>query len=166
MAFNLKDLFDEYDFDFIGLQETMKKQVDVPICREFDPNNKYTWIWSPSVGKSGGILCGIKSSRFDVNSFKVSRHFVKANVFDKKLKHNYWLVLVYGAAQLTGRESFLVELADICTNLLIPTVIGGDFNILRFGNEKNKPGGTDRFSDMFNAIINTHALREIRLSRG
>jgi hypothetical protein len=49
MAFNLKDLFDEYDFDFIGLQETMKKKVDVPVCREFDPNNKYTWIWSPSV---------------------------------------------------------------------------------------------------------------------
>jgi hypothetical protein len=46
---------------------------------------------------------------------------------------------------------------------LIPTVIGGNFNILRFGNEKNKPGGTDRFSDMF---INAHALREIRLSGG
>jgi hypothetical protein len=107
MAFNLKDLFEEYDFDFIGLQETMKKQVDVSVCRKFDPSNKYTWIWPPSVGKYGGILCGIKSSRFDANSFNFSRHFVKENVFDKKLKRNYWLVVVYGAAQLVDRESFL-----------------------------------------------------------
>jgi hypothetical protein len=57
------------------------------------------------VGKYGGILCGIKSSRFDVNAFKISRHFVEADVFGKKLKHNYWLVVVYGAAQLFDKES-------------------------------------------------------------
>jgi hypothetical protein len=50
--------------------------------------------------------------------------------------------------------------------LLIPAVIGGDFNILRFGNEKNKAGGTTIFSDVFNAIINTYVLREIKLSGG
>jgi hypothetical protein len=46
-AFYLKDLMFEYDFDFIGLQETMKRNVDVSICRKFDSEAKYTWLWSP-----------------------------------------------------------------------------------------------------------------------
>jgi hypothetical protein len=41
------------------------------------------------VGKPGGILCGIKSSRFDVLSVTVSRHFFKEEVFDKKLKDDF-----------------------------------------------------------------------------
>jgi hypothetical protein len=57
-------------------------------------------------------------------------------------------------------------LSDICENLDIPSLIGGDFNILRFADEKNKDGGVNRFSDEFNAIIGRFALRELPLSGG
>jgi hypothetical protein len=50
-------------------------------------------------------------------------------------------------------------LSNICENLDIPTPIGGDFNILRFADEKNKRGGICRFSDKFNAVINIFNLR-------
>jgi hypothetical protein len=48
------------------------------------------------------------------------------------------LIVIYGAAQAEDKEQFLIELTDCCSNLVIPTVIGGDFNILRFGMKKIK----------------------------
>ena len=98
-AFCLKDLIDEFHFDFIGLQETMKRVIDASVWRKFDPDGVYLWHWSPSTGRSSGILCGIKSSRFDVCSATTEKHFVKAILPDKKIQKLLMLVVVYGAAQ-------------------------------------------------------------------
>jgi hypothetical protein len=133
---------------------------------KFDLDNSYNWLWSPSVGRSGGILCGIKSSRFNVISISIGRFFVKARVFDSKNQMEYWLIIIYGAAQDEDTDLFLQTLSDICENLDIPALIGGDFNILRFTNEKNKDGGVTRFSDEFNDIISRFAFRELHLSGG
>jgi hypothetical protein len=57
-------------------------------------------------------------------------------------------------------------LTSICDNLDIPALVGGDFNILRFVDEKNKGNGTSRFSDGFSAVIDLYNLREIPLSGG
>jgi hypothetical protein len=54
----------------------------------------------------------------------------------------------------------------VCNDQRLPLLIGGDFNILRFSSEKNKGMRNNRWSDMFNAIINTYALREIHMSGG
>lgn len=45
-------------------------------------------------------------------------------------------------------------------------LIGGDFNILRFSEEKNKNFHGNRFTDMFNWIINTYDLRDLLLNGG
>jgi hypothetical protein len=144
----------------------MKRKVDSSIWRKFDLDNSYNWLWSLSVGHSGGILCGIKSSRFNVIAFSVGIYFVKAKVSDLKLQKEYWLIIVYGAAQDEDKDLFFQIFSDICENLDIPTLIGGDFNILRFANEKNKGGGVTRFSNEFNLIINKFALRDLPLSGG
>jgi hypothetical protein len=34
--------------------------------RGIDPQKKFMWDWVPSKGKSGGILSGLSSDRFDV----------------------------------------------------------------------------------------------------
>jgi hypothetical protein len=126
--FCLRGLIFEHQSDFIGLQETMKRKVDSSVWRNFDLDNSYNWLWSPSVGRSGGIICGIKSSRFNVISASIGRFYVKARVFDSKNQMEYWLVIVYGAAQDEDKDSFLQTLSDICENLDIPALIGGDFN--------------------------------------
>jgi hypothetical protein len=90
-------------------------------------------------------------------AFFVGRFFVKTRVFDLKSQQEYWLIIVYGAAQDEDKDKL---------NLDIPTLVGGDFNILRFANEKNKNGGVTKFSDEFNSIICKFALRELPLSGG
>jgi hypothetical protein len=76
------------------------------------------------------------------------------------------LIIVYGAAQASEKEDFLVELGNICSNQTLPILVGGDFNLLRFSSEKNKPMAHNKWTDIFNAIINTFALREVHMSGG
>jgi hypothetical protein len=45
-------------------------------------------------------------------------------------------------------------------------MVGGDFNIQRYSDEKNKNFCGNRFSDMFNWIINSYEMREIALNGG
>jgi hypothetical protein len=51
-----------------------------------DPNKNYLWDWSPSKGKSGGILIGLRVDSFDVGS-RTQGDFILMNVlWDKKLE--------------------------------------------------------------------------------
>jgi endonuclease/exonuclease/phosphatase family metal-dependent hydrolase len=57
-------------------------------------------------------------------------------------------------------------LASYCNKTADPYIVGGDFNIVRFSFEKNQNFSQNRFSDVFNAIINACDLREIYISGG
>lgn len=71
--------------------------------------------------------------------------------------------MVYGDAQDHGKENFLPELSSVCHSFKFPALIGGDFNIIRRENEKNKPGGVNIWSFLFNAIIENYGLLELEL---
>jgi hypothetical protein len=45
-------------------------------------------------------------------------------------------------------------------------LIGGDFNVLRFSEDKNKNFTQNRYSDIFNRIINLYELRDLALQGG
>jgi hypothetical protein len=42
-------------------------------------------------------------------------------------------------------------------------LVGGDFNILRKDEDKNKPRGTNKWSTLFNSIIDLHRMIELDL---
>jgi exonuclease III len=166
MSCFLVDFIREQEVDFIGLQETIKKEYSPAFFRAIDPQNLFAWKWIGSVGRSGGILGGFRLSRFNITDTEVGRFFIKVTLMDLKLNVTWCLVIVYGAAQMNDKEDFLIELGRVCSDQRHPTLIGGDFNIIRFSSEKNKFMRANRWTDMFNNIINTYALREIHLSGG
>jgi hypothetical protein len=84
----------------------------------------------------------------------------------KLKKRNIMLVTVYGPTPDEKKEQLLSDLANICSNIKIPTLIGGDYNILIFSGEKNRNFSCNRFTDMFNWIINTFELRDLNLNGG
>lgn len=47
-----------------------------------------------------------------------------------------------------------------------PLLIGGDFNIIRYANEKNTRDGVHRHTDLFNSVIHFYELREIIMTGG
>jgi hypothetical protein len=62
-------------------------------------------------------------------------------------------VVVYGDAQQDGKANFLVELVNFIRSSTYPILITGDFNMTRKESEKNKPWGYNRWSPLFNVVI-------------
>ena len=71
---------------------------------------------------------------------------------------------VYGPAQDDFKSAFLAELVRACQQNPLPTLIGGDFNILRSSKDKNNDRYVDRWPFLFNAVIDSVDLREIDLT--
>lgn len=162
----LKDLIFQHHFHFIGFQETMLEVCEDSVIRKFDTQQEYIWLWNPSKGKSGGILVGIKLDSFDVGSFKQGEYMIQLNLWDKQTKCKWNLLVVYGAAQEEGKIPFLTELSSFCSNNQEPFLIGGDFNIIKYANEKSSNSGVHRHTNLFNSIINFYESREIAMSGG
>ena len=162
----LQNLIREHRFQFIGLQETMQPNIDDQFLKYIDPLQSYLWKWTPSNGRSGGILIGINIDRFDVGGFSEGEYMLQMNLWDKKERSKWNLIVVYGAAQNVRKDSFLSELASFCSRNKDPFLIGGDFNIIRFPYEKNKPSAISRFTNTFNAIIAAYELIDVNMSGG
>jgi exonuclease III len=162
----LSDFISEHNVDFLGLQETIKTNYSSTFFKNIDPQGLFDWKWISSTGRSGGILGGFRLSRFSITDTVVGKFFIKVTLLDLKLNLKWCLVIVYGAAQVGDKDDFLTELGMVCNDQRLPLLIGGDFNIMRFSSEKNKGMRNNRWSDMFNSIINTYALREINMSGG
>jgi hypothetical protein len=87
-------------------------------------------------------------------------------VYDKSTSRKVRLVTVYGPAHDDKKDQFLIELSNICAQNDLPLILGGDFIILRSSDEKNKEFKANRFTYMFNWIINSYELGEIPLNGG
>jgi len=94
----LRNLISEHRFHFLGLQETMQQHIEESVLRKFDPLNNYLWKWTPSNGRSGGILVGVSVEHFDVGSFSEGEFMLQLHLWDKQMKVKWNLVTVYGAA--------------------------------------------------------------------
>jgi exonuclease III len=88
------------------------------------------------------------------------------NLWDKILKLKWNLLVVYGAAHDENKLSFLAELSNFCANNTEPMIIGGDFNIIRYLEEKNTMDGVHRHTTVFNSMIHFYELRELVMNGG
>ncbi|WVZ91915.1 hypothetical protein U9M48_038026 [Paspalum notatum var. saurae] len=110
------------------------------------------------------MLVGVNLATLDIGSIDEGDFFVKFKIRCKKQDFISNLVLVYGPAQEDHKQRFLTELAHLSSKETIPTVIGGDFNIMRGSHEKNKGTFNNRWPLLFNAVIDAYNLRELELS--
>ena len=115
------------------------------------------------MGKSGGILCGVRYESLGVQTVRVGEHMILMNLWDNKKKCRWSIITVYGPVHENMKSSFLAEMASFCNSVDGPYIIGGDFNILRHCRERNKPCILPHTSEMFNVVIHSLALREIHM---
>jgi len=162
----LRNLILEHKFNFGGLQETMKANIEDKILRVLDPEGVYLWKWIPSRGKSGGILSGINTETCDVGSFVEGKYMLQLNIWDREKRMKWNFINVYGTAQDEHKYEFLSELANFCCQNKDPYLVGGDFNIIRFSSEKSNNGGMHRNTGVFNSIISSQELIDIHMTGG
>jgi hypothetical protein len=125
MATCLSDLISDHSLDFLGLQETMKKNFSPNCLRRIDPFDIFNGEWIPSVGKYGGILVGARRDNLEIISRKKGNYIVQLVLNDIKKKTSWGLLVVYGSADEEFKEDFLLELASFCACLDMPYIVGG-----------------------------------------
>jgi hypothetical protein len=140
----------------------MRKKYTTKFFRGIDPQKGFAWHWLPSLDRQ----IWWDFMWYYVVKLEEKEFLLSVEVIDKSMRKNLMLIVVYDPAQEDRRESLLTKLAETCSKINILTLIGGDFNILRFSNKKNKKFSCNRYTDMFNWIINSFELRDLPLIGG
>jgi hypothetical protein len=164
IASYIRELLRVQRLDFVCCQETMLQDLFDACIRSVYPNRLYLWGWVPSQGRAGGLIAGINLDRFDAGERHQWEFILQIDLWDKLLEVKLNLLNVHGAPHDGQKEDFLRELDMFCSRSGTPYIAGRDFNNLRFSSEKNKKFVHNRFSAMFNSIIQSYDLIEISMS--
>ena len=58
----------------------MKKEYSASFFRKLDPGNLFFWKWIPSIGKAGGILCGVRQETLGLQGFKLGKYILRMDL--------------------------------------------------------------------------------------
>ena len=120
------------------------------------------WNWLPVVGTAGGVLVGVKEDMFDITQCDIHTFCISC-ILKFKNKYTKWrLISVYGSAYDESKLDFLNELNSVLAEWSGPTLIGGDFNLVRNTSEKNTGNINQHWADLFNDWVNNFGLIEIK----
>ena len=157
----LRDFINTHKLDFIGIQETKKKEsfrhsfftaLGVP----------FVWNFLPACGTAGGILVGFRDSKFNILRWDIKQFCISAYIQNTCDNFSWRLVTVYGSAYKEGKQEFIDELHEVMNDWDGPTLIGGDFNLVRHISEKNNGNINFHWSYSFNDWINRWGLIEFK----
>jgi hypothetical protein len=185
---HISDLTKEHNLNFIALSETGKSEFMRSFLKNLCVGRDFLRRTMAPKGRSGGMLVGVDLQVLDIGAIDEGDYYVKFHLCNKSHSFKsalvvvYWdyyvkfhlcnkshsfkwaLVVVYGPAQDDEKEGFLAEMVNMCSHEQLPTMIGGDFNILRSSKEKNNDRFNNRWPFLFNAFIDGLNLRELEMS--
>jgi hypothetical protein len=104
---------------------------------------------------------GVKEEDFDCLARDQGRFFCSMVILQKSTGRIWELINVYGLAQHEFSSDFLLELSEKLINCDLPVMIGGDFNLIRFSNEKSSGNGNVSLMNLCNSFIVDMGLVEV-----
>jgi hypothetical protein len=131
------DLIKETCPDIISFSESKKEDFSVFQLKQLDPYDKFQWNWLPAKGTASGILVGISVDMFEVIRWDILDFTVSVILKDKKSGLIWRFISVYGSAYDEHKLAFINELHNIYASWSGPTLVGGDFNLIRESCKKN-----------------------------
>jgi hypothetical protein len=126
-------------------------------------NRFVIWVTLPSVGLSSGIFVGCDSSRFLLEHAMIGSFLVTLMLKNRVDNTQWTFTSVYGPVDSSLKVQFWDELRQIMTVNYDVWLICGDFNAIRFSNEKYGPNFHTRASARFNAFLDNLNLIEYEL---
>jgi hypothetical protein len=133
---HISDLTKEHNLNFIALSETGKSEFMRSFLKNLCVGRDFLRRTMAPKGRSGGMLVGVDLQVLDIGAIDEGDYYVKFHLCNKSHSFKWALVVVYGPAQDDEKEGFLAEMVNMCSHEQLPTMIGGDFNILRSSEEK------------------------------
>lgn len=159
----LRNKIDESNCDIICLQETKRENFDILYNRNFCPKRLNKFVFLPSIGASGGLFIGwngnlLAGTTLFHNEFSISVQFTCS------LSGATWILTnVYAPCQGNERSEFIQWFKDISMPDSTYWLIMGDFNFIRYPENRNRAGADTQDMFSFNDAISSQALVEIPL---
>ena len=80
---------------------------------------------------------GVKEDKFEIIACNVLTYSISC-LLKNKCNNTVWrLISVYGSAYDNFKLDFINELHNLLNNWTRPTIVGGDFNLVRAAEDKN-----------------------------
>jgi exonuclease III len=154
---------EESNCSMVCLQETKCHSFDHSFIRSFCPKRFDRFVFSPSIGASGGIIVLWNSSIFSGEVLEIHRSAVRVKFSSAHNNEPWQLVCVYGPCSGPERDIFVQWLHDLDIPLHDNWLLLGDFNFMRSVENRNKPGADMNDIFLFNEIISHLGLIELPL---
>ncbi|GLT47336.1 hypothetical protein SLA2020_210410 [Shorea laevis] len=150
--------------DFMLLQETKLQKVDGHLCRGMWYSDGCDWAMTESVGASGGLLCIWDKVKFvKLAEFSRDGFLVIEGVWGPK-KVLCYLVNVYAPQDRHNKVRLWEVLGKMVMEKGGRWLIAGDFNAVRYPEERRGRTRECPKIEEFNVFIETIGLIDIRLA--
>jgi hypothetical protein len=128
----------EEQIDFISLMETGRDQFPDVTLKKLCGGKEYIWHCMAPHGCSRGILLGVDFTVYDIGAINEENFYVNS-LFEIKMMALNGSYLQFMDLHNSKTKNFLLtEMAYVCSKGTLPYIIGGDFNIMRRPEDKNK----------------------------
>jgi len=107
---------------------------------------------------------GVNSNLFILTISIILKFSLSAMILDKKTGFSWKLVVIYGSPYEEGEQEFIDELHSIMSTWAGPTMLGGDFNLVRFISDKSNGVFNHKWADAFNDWVSKWGLVELNPS--
>lgn len=124
----LRKLINMHDPHFIAIQESKLEEVSSKLIRTVWKGCDIDWIFSPSVGNSGGIISLWSKSYLNVSTSHITRNWVAIHGTLLSGNHECMIINVYNPCTIDARAIVWREISDHIKESNVPCIIMGDFN--------------------------------------
>jgi exonuclease III len=150
---DLSNKISESNCNIMCLQETKRETFDSSYLKNFCPRRMNQYVFSPSVGNSGGLITICNSSVFSgrlisQSYFQITMEFTCTFSLQK-----IYITNIYAPCSDDGRVEFSQWLNSLDSSEYELWMIMGDFNLIRSQADRNRPGGNVNNMMLFNSLI-------------
>ncbi|GJR98337.1 RNA-directed DNA polymerase, eukaryota [Tanacetum coccineum] len=159
----VKELCVKNKVNFMGLQETKMRSIDLSSVRSCWGNSNFDYVHSDFVGNSGGILCIWDPNSFRRSSFTRSNYFVIVRGVWLKSGIDLMIVVVYAPQEAKEKRMLWDYLAHVSNQWVGKLVMMGDFNEVRYKSDRYGSNFNAHDAEIFNSFIYNAGLDEVPL---
>ncbi|XP_019263814.1 PREDICTED: uncharacterized protein LOC109241530 [Nicotiana attenuata] len=162
----VKSLIKKWNTDIVCLSETKLKQCNCSLMRQSGGSRWTDWLELKATGNSGGILLIWDKRRWSCNEKLVGEYSASVFLEDKNSDFKFSFSGVYGPCDRKRSKELWKELGAAARLEDWPWVVGGDFNITRFEDERTGRAKYTRAMRDFSRFIDDMGLIDLPLHGG